>query len=122
MRKVLLSTGILAICLVAVANASNPVRILSGRMTSSFPLDPKTSNWVVRVVVEHHKDNVWLDVECDGDSFLTASGRYIPGIEKEGIFEERFFFNFPAGTYVCGAVLTRGGKNLPSVKTEFFVG
>lgn len=120
MKKVLLLAGAIAVCFVATANASSPIRILSGGKYRFFPLDPKTANWLIRVVVEHHKENSRLEISCEGDVF-TASERQVSGIEKDGIFEELFFFYFPAGTYVCEAILVRGEKTFPVRTPEFFV-
>lgn len=57
MRKVISVLGAIAVCFVATANASSPIRISSGGKYRFLPLDPKTANWLIRVVVEHHKEN-----------------------------------------------------------------
>ena len=100
--------------------ASNPVKISATARYKRLPFDPSTINKVIKVIVEHHKDNTWLEVGCEG-AIYTVSKRLIAGIDKKGVFEEFFFFNLPDGTYECEVVLTRGEKSFHATTGEFIV-
>ena len=107
---------VLLLALLALANASPPVRLQVQPKIAQAPSDVH-----LKIFVARHSANRRLDIAIEGENFSTANSRQLDGEDAPGVFDV-WFKGLPCGHYTAAVQVARTDENLVAHDTFTFVG
>ena len=78
----------------------------------------RSANVRLSIIIERHKDNRSIEVECESENFFRGSRIDIDGESQIQFILE---FNLSSGTYECRAALSRSNGDRFYDKERFFI-